>query len=128
LLHRYNLNNLFRDVKPENFLIGPSRDVETIYIIDYGLAKAYRYHRTGKHLVYRDDKGVTGTIRFTSVNVHKGIESSRRDDLEAVMYSLIYLYYGYLPWETTEDQKFKSREELSEYIRAKKEAHAPFEL
>ena len=51
-----------------------------------------------KHIPYTEDKQQTGTLKFASVNTHFGVEQSRRDDLEALAYTLIYLAKGNLPW------------------------------
>ena len=40
---------IYRDIKPENFLIGID-DPNVIYIVDFGLCKKYRSSKTGKHL------------------------------------------------------------------------------
>ena len=63
-----------------------NRQKETLFLVDYGLVKAYRYKSTGEHIIFRDDKGVTGTVRYSGINIHMGYESSRRDDLESVSY------------------------------------------
>ena len=90
------------------------------------MAKAYKYNDTGHHIEYRDGKGVTGTVRYVSINTHYGYEASRRDDIEGIMYVVIYLFNGRLPWQNP-SQDFQSKEELSDYIREKKENIALFD-
>lgn len=97
----HQLHYIHRDIKPDNFTLGVDRAEKLIYLIDFGLAKRYRHPETKQHIPYRENRGlgVVGTLRYASVNAHLGMELSRRDDLEALFYMLIYFVQGSLPWQ-----------------------------
>ena len=99
----HSKNMLHLDIKPSNFLVGNPNN-SLIYIIDFGLSKQYRSSRTGKHIQYSKNKYFAGNICYTSLNTMKGIEPTRRDDLESIGYMLIYLYTQKLPWHNIKAQ------------------------
>ncbi|XP_076021149.1 casein kinase I isoform X1 [Genypterus blacodes] len=107
----HSKNFIHRDVKPDNFLMGLGKKGNLVYIIDFGLAKKYRDARTHQHIPYRENKNLTGTARYASINTHLGIEQSRRDDLESLGYVLMYFNLGSLPWQglkaATKRQKYE---------------------
>ena len=89
---------IHRDIKADNFLTG-LKNKGIIYIIDFGLAKQYKSRKTGKHVKFVINKKWSGTSRFASANTLRGVEPSRRDDLESFCYLLLYLMKGSLPWD-----------------------------
>ena len=68
----HNKNFIHRDIKPDNFLMGIGRHCNKLFLIDFGLAKKYRDNRTRQHIPYREDKNLTGTARYASINAHLG--------------------------------------------------------
>jgi serine/threonine protein kinase len=115
----HSRNYIHRDIKPDNFLMGMKEKCNTVYVIDFGLSKKYRDSKTRMHIPYREDKNLTGTARYASINAHLGIEQSRRDDMESlggcdlilwrarhalmslVVPGYVFMYFlrGQLPWQ-----------------------------
>jgi serine/threonine protein kinase len=105
--------------------MGVGENTSTVYVIDFGLAKKYRSSRNLQHIKYTNNKKLTGTARYASINALRGAEQSRRDDLEAIGYVLIYFLKGALPWQGL---KVDKREDRYKKIYEKKKTTTAEEL
>lgn len=93
-LHERHL--LHRDIKTDNFLFGLGTVTNKLHLIDFGLAKRFNYD--GKHIPENKISKIIGSPNFVSLNVHNGIEPSRRDDLESCIYVILNMLFGPLEW------------------------------
>lgn len=94
------------DLKPGNFLYENSN----IYLIDFGLSKKYM-NNEGVHIPFKTGKSLVGSVNFSSINVQKGFEASRRDDLESILYIVIFLLNGDVPWNNCDNKEVIERKQ-----------------
>lgn len=110
LEHVHACGYVHRDIKPDNMMLGISPDDRT-YLVDFGLSK--KFMRGGHHIPYTDQKdSMVGTPRYCSTYTHERIESSRRDDLQSIVFVFISLFFDRLPWQSTKKHRFQEEEVL----------------
>lgn len=108
LHHNYMIH---RDIKPDNFLLGLNENKHIVYLIDLGLLKRYYKVKKHRHSKFKEKRKFTGTVRYASINNLKRYQQSRRDDLESLGYTLLYLLRGNLPWQGLKPDIRKSKEQ-----------------
>lgn len=96
-----------RDVKPDNITASLRLSSTRLYLIDFGLST--KYVLKGVHVKYSETEAFQGSPHFCSLNSLRGVKSTRRDDLEAVGYMLLYLRKGNLPWMEEPDLRTVGR-------------------
>jgi casein kinase 1 len=128
LLHSMSI--IHRDIKPENFLMGIGETRRVCHIIDFGMVTRYQDPDTGAHLPYSEGQSFVGSPRYASVNAHRGIAQSRRDDLLSLGYVLMYFLRGKLPWMgvSSRIKKRSTKEQILKLIGDKKQAEVPDRL
>ena len=111
-----NFNSSYNNISNYNSInnICNNLDIKTIFLIDFGLSCSFLEGGLSyKHYKIKTNLSFVGTLRYASLNSHKGIRQSRRDDLESMIYILIYFLKGKLPWQ---DVKAKQKEERHKLI------------
>ena len=83
----------FGEALPKNIArekLGLNSDDKRLFIIDFGFCKSYLID--GEHMPQKKTHNLIGTHTYASINAHRFIELSRRDDIESLGYMLIYFY------------------------------------
>lgn len=95
----HDMGILHLDIKPGNVLVGKSNP-EVLYLVDFGFARSFLDPGMNEHVSHckQGERDFFGTLDFASHGMHTGSEMSRKDDLESLGYSLIYMINGELPW------------------------------
>ena len=89
---------IHRDIKPSNFLFGIN-DPNVIYLTEFRFCSKYKSSKTGKHILPGVKGTFTGSLKYSSANAQRGMQQCRRDDLESIGYTILFLFKGKLPWE-----------------------------
>jgi tau tubulin kinase len=104
---------LHRDIKPSNFVLDQRNSSHDVCrLIDFGLAREW-CSENGEAVPPRDFPGTCGTMDYSSPNVHSGEECGRRDDLWSLLYSLVTLTIGHLPWHRIKEEHWILRIKLA---------------
>ncbi len=109
---------IHRDLKPENIMTSFTTRENLVYLIDFGIARYY-INQDRVHIPITYNKKLIGNVRYASLNVHNGIEPSRRDDLISLGYIFILCLKGKLPWqninsELDKDEKYNIIKQIKE--------------
>ncbi|KAG0694152.1 casein kinase I isoform delta-like protein [Suillus ampliporus] len=116
LEHIHSHNYVHGDIKPQNILVGHGDLQETVFIVDFGITKEYWNTAAQAHMPFCHCGRLTGTPAFASINNHLGVVPGRRDDLESLIYMLIYFLRGSLPWFTSDHEKLPSSSILARKV------------
>jgi serine/threonine protein kinase len=89
---------LHRDLKPENILM--REENRGIMLIDMGFVKRFRTGPDRRHIPnVKHKRTLHGTLNYASIPTLMIQESSRRDDIEALVYTFVVILHEHdLPW------------------------------
>jgi casein kinase 1 len=99
LVAMHELGIVHNDIKPDNLLFGLREDRNKVYIVDFGLATLVDGARgllEGPESGNKDRRGgfFVGNVRFAAVGKLRGEHAQQVQDLEGLMYVLLWLLFG----------------------------------
>lgn len=95
----HNSGFLHLNINPTNIVFDDTDHPSTVRLVDFGFAEGFLSCDTREHRRFEEDIHAVGTIRFASVCTHAQLTRSRIDDLESLVYVLIFVHLGALPWD-----------------------------
>ena len=100
-------NIILNDIKPEVF--GLDEEKSKLFLLDFGFSDI---------LMHKSKKIIGINLIYDSINSLKKLETSKKDDLECLIYMFLRFIKGYLPWENI---KLKNKEKYKNKIIEMKE-------
>tara|TARA_B110001452_G_scaffold267598_1_gene278350 strand:+ start:6530 stop:7294 length:765 start_codon:yes stop_codon:yes gene_type:complete len=107
-VHNYGV--VHRDLKPDNICFYNDEP----YIIDFGLSKKIIIN--DKHIEEKQINEPMGSYNFMSLNTVNLIEPSRRDDIESLMFILLYLSLEEDIYNQYDQLKLEDKKDLDNLI------------
>ncbi|KAK0424379.1 hypothetical protein QR680_008646 [Steinernema hermaphroditum] len=104
LRHVHGSGYVHRDMKPANACIGLPPKENVVYLVDFGMVRQFR-DKAGNMRRSRNYAGFRGTVRYAPPAVHQRKEMGPVDDLIGLLYSMIELSDGALPWAAANTTK-----------------------
>jgi serine/threonine protein kinase len=96
LFYLHEVHIVHRDIKPQNFMVGFK---DELYVIDFGLACVHTDHVLTSFL---------GNKRYASfVCFEREYTYDYKDDVISLIYMLLDLTYGFLPWDKEEKRRIE---------------------
>ncbi|KAH9032070.1 kinase-like domain-containing protein, partial [Lactarius deliciosus] len=92
------------EIKPRNFIVQANNPHPTVFLVDFDV-QLFHNPVTCLHIPYFTDESIVGNLSFMSRNGQQGHAQSCCDNLESLVYTIIYSVHGDLPWMTISDQE-----------------------
>lgn len=91
----------YNNLHPRHVLLGKGEKFNQFFLIDFSRACRYKDAQTAEHIPLPNERASemrVHNLEFSSVNFQKGVMPSRRDDMESLLYLILFLLRGELPW------------------------------
>ena len=103
------------DIKPENIMLGRYSRYRDVYLIDFSLSEKY-VDDDGEVLEEPAHSVFKGSISFCSKKVLDGKYPWRADDIESLLYSMMFMLKGTLPWLPPLGMEFKDSKDKKDFV------------
>lgn len=98
---------IHRDLKPSNFCLGVPKSAacKRLYLLDYGQSRMYMADDGVTVRPARPSADFRGTSLYSSLHAHRFKDLGRRDDLWSLLYVIVDLLRGGVPWRPHKDDR-----------------------